>query len=234
MSEGKIVGGRAPSSDEVYAASRGTDPKTGEPTSIEVDVADRGTVTTYLRREHPRPFGPRAAGAVRVGADRARRRQQHVLRAHPRHRDGQVRMGMRVKAVWAEELKPDYRSILHWEPIGRARCRLRDVQGVLVRDVAVVSYAASAVAKETNRNEVEIIVPVLHQAIEAAGIPARRSASSAPAASTTSSAVRSRSSPVSTRSARGRRSASRTSRWTRPGRCTKRGSRSRPVRSTAR
>jgi acetyl-CoA acetyltransferase len=40
-----------------------------------------------------------------------------------------------------------------------------------VRDVAVVSYAASAVAKETNHNEVEIIVPVLHQAIEDAGIP---------------------------------------------------------------
>jgi acetyl-CoA acetyltransferase len=40
-----------------------------------------------------------------------------------------------------------------------------------VRDVAVVSYAASAVAKDTNRNEVEIIVPVLREAIEGAGIP---------------------------------------------------------------
>ena len=27
--KGKIIGGRAPTSDEVYAASRGTDPKTG-------------------------------------------------------------------------------------------------------------------------------------------------------------------------------------------------------------
>jgi acetyl-CoA acetyltransferase len=40
-----------------------------------------------------------------------------------------------------------------------------------VRDVAVVSYAASAVAKDTSRNEVEIIVPVLRTAIEDAGIP---------------------------------------------------------------
>src|SRR3954451_3979493 len=40
LAERKIIGGRAPSSDEVYAASRGTDPKSGEPTSIEVEVQD--------------------------------------------------------------------------------------------------------------------------------------------------------------------------------------------------
>src|SRR5581483_1254801 len=40
LKEHKIIGGRAPSSKEVYAASRGTDPKTGEPTSIEVEVHD--------------------------------------------------------------------------------------------------------------------------------------------------------------------------------------------------
>jgi hypothetical protein len=27
-------------------------------------------------------------------------------------------MGMRVKAVWADELKPDHRAIQHWEPTG--------------------------------------------------------------------------------------------------------------------
>ena len=47
LAEGKIIGGRAPSSDEVYAASRGTDPKTGEPTSIEVEVRDTGVITTF-------------------------------------------------------------------------------------------------------------------------------------------------------------------------------------------
>src|SRR5204863_8085764 len=34
LGAGKIIGGRAPNSAEVYAGSRGTDPKTGEPTSI--------------------------------------------------------------------------------------------------------------------------------------------------------------------------------------------------------
>jgi acetyl-CoA acetyltransferase len=42
-----------------------------------------------------------------------------------------------------------------------------------VRDVAVVSYAASAVAKETKHNEVEIITPVIHDAVKSSGIPAK-------------------------------------------------------------
>lgn len=42
-----------------------------------------------------------------------------------------------------------------------------------MRDVAVVSYAASAVAKETRFNEVEIITPVIRDAVNASGIPAK-------------------------------------------------------------
>jgi acetyl-CoA acetyltransferase len=42
-----------------------------------------------------------------------------------------------------------------------------------VRDVAVVSYAASAVAKETKHNEVEIITPVIRDAVNRSGIPAK-------------------------------------------------------------
>ena len=75
LGEGKIIGARAPSSDEVYAGSRGTDPKTGEPTSVEVEVGDTRHDQHVLRRQHPRPVGARAAGAVRVGADPARRRR---------------------------------------------------------------------------------------------------------------------------------------------------------------
>ena len=54
--------------------------------------------------------------------------------------------------------------------------------------------------------------------------PAPTSTSPAPAAATTSPARRSRSCRTSTPSARGRPSATRTSRWTAPGRCTRRGS----------
>jgi acetyl-CoA acetyltransferase len=42
-----------------------------------------------------------------------------------------------------------------------------------VRDVGVVSYAASAVAKEIKHNEVEIITPVIRDAVNASGIPAK-------------------------------------------------------------
>ena len=43
-----------------------------------------------------------------------------------------------------------------------------------MRDVAVVSYAASAVAKEVRHNEVEIITPVIREAVNASGIPAKQ------------------------------------------------------------
>src|SRR5205823_6205419 len=47
LAQKKIIGGRAASSNEVYAASRGTDPKSGEPTTIQVEVQDRGTIVTF-------------------------------------------------------------------------------------------------------------------------------------------------------------------------------------------
>ncbi|HEY5012314.1 MAG TPA: lipid-transfer protein [Acidimicrobiia bacterium] len=42
-----------------------------------------------------------------------------------------------------------------------------------MREVAVVSYAASAVAKDTKHNEVEIITPVIRDAVQSSGIPAK-------------------------------------------------------------
>ena len=66
---------RAVESTTCTPASRGTDPKTGEPTSIEVEVAGHRCDHDVLRREHPRPVGARAGDPVRVGADPARRRR---------------------------------------------------------------------------------------------------------------------------------------------------------------
>jgi acetyl-CoA acetyltransferase len=40
-----------------------------------------------------------------------------------------------------------------------------------VRDVAVVSFACAAVAEETDYNETEMIVPVVHEAVEKSGVP---------------------------------------------------------------
>jgi uncharacterized OB-fold protein len=118
LGEGRIIGGRAPSSTEVYAASRGTDPKTGEPTSIEVDVQDSGVVTTFCIVNIPglselAPEIPFASAQILLdGADNT---FFGLIRGVPVE---EVRMGMRVKAKWADELKPDHTSILWWEPTG--------------------------------------------------------------------------------------------------------------------
>ncbi len=118
LAEGKIIGGRAPSSNEVYAASRGTDPKTGEPTSIEVEIADTGCVTTFCIVNIPglselAPEIPFASAQILLdGADNM---MFGLIRGCS---VDDVHMGMRVKAKWADELTADHRSILWWEPTG--------------------------------------------------------------------------------------------------------------------
>ena len=120
LAQGKIVGGRAPGSTEVYAASRGTDPKTGEPTSIEVEIADTGCVTTYCIVNIPglsdlAPPVPFASAQILLdGADNM---TMGLIRGCEIE---DVHMGMRVRAKWAEELKPDHRSLMWWEPTGEA------------------------------------------------------------------------------------------------------------------
>jgi uncharacterized OB-fold protein len=118
MGEGKIIGARAPGSTEVYAGSRGTDPTTGEPTSIEVEVADTGCITTFCVVNVPglselAPEIPYASAQILLdGADNT---FFGLIRGCPVE---DVHMGMRVKAKWADELKPDHTSILWFEPTG--------------------------------------------------------------------------------------------------------------------
>jgi uncharacterized OB-fold protein len=118
LGEGKIIGGRAPNSDEVYAASRGTDPKTGEPTTIEVEVADRGTVTTFCIVNIPGLSAlapPVPFVSAHILLDGANNTFFGLIRGVE---VDDVRMGMRVKAKWADVLKPDHTAIQHWEPTG--------------------------------------------------------------------------------------------------------------------
>jgi uncharacterized OB-fold protein len=118
LAEGRIIGGKAPNGTDVYAASRGTDPKTGEPTTIEVDVQDSGVVTTFCIVNIPglselAPEIPFASAQILLdGADNT---FFGLIRGVP---VDDVRMGMRVKAKWADELKADHTSILWWEPTG--------------------------------------------------------------------------------------------------------------------
>jgi uncharacterized OB-fold protein len=118
LGEGKIIGGRAPSSTDVYAGSRGTDPKTGEPTSIEVEVADTGCITTFCVVNVPglselAPEIPYVSAQILLdGADNT---FFGLIRGCAVE---DVHMGMRVKAKWADELKPDHTAIEWFEPTG--------------------------------------------------------------------------------------------------------------------
>jgi uncharacterized OB-fold protein len=118
MGEGKILGGKAPSSDDVYAASRGTDPINGELTSIEVEVQDRGVITTFCVVNIPglselAPEIPYVSAQILL--DGANNMMFGLIRGAE---VDEVHMGMRVKAKWADDLKPDHTSILWWEPTG--------------------------------------------------------------------------------------------------------------------
>src|SRR5947207_7481734 len=118
LAEGKIIGGRAPSSEDVYAASRGTDPTTGEPTSVEVEVEDTGTVTTFCVVNIPglsdlAPEIPYVSAQILL--DGANNTFFGLIRGCA---VDDVHMGLRVKAKWADELKPDHTSIEWFEPTG--------------------------------------------------------------------------------------------------------------------
>ncbi|MDQ1509442.1 MAG: uncharacterized protein QOG50_1286 [Actinomycetota bacterium] len=118
LGEGKIIGARAPSSQDVYAGSRGTDPITGDATTIEVEVRDSGVITTFCVVNIPglselAPEIPYVSAQILL--DGANNTFFGLIRGVE---VDEVHMGQRVKAKWADELKPDHTSILWWEPTG--------------------------------------------------------------------------------------------------------------------
>jgi uncharacterized protein len=118
LGEGKIIGGRAESSDDVYAGSRGTDPKTGAPTTVEIEVRDTGVVTTFCVVNVPglselAPEIPYVSAQILL--DGANNTFFGLIRGCD---VDDVHMGMRVRAKWADELKPDHTSIQWFEPTG--------------------------------------------------------------------------------------------------------------------
>ncbi|MEZ5169883.1 MAG: OB-fold domain-containing protein [Acidimicrobiia bacterium] len=120
LAQRRLVGERAADSDEVYVPPRGSDPKTGRPTEIEVEVGPRGTVTTFCIVNIPglSALAPEipyvCAQIVLDGASLA----FFGLIGECEAED--VRMGMRVEVVWADEVSADQRSIRYFRPTGEA------------------------------------------------------------------------------------------------------------------
>ena len=118
VAEGRLVGQRCPKCRKVYVPPRGACPRCGVATDEDVPVADTGTVTTFCVVNLPFagsvPVPYVAAAILLDGVDiplTALIQEAEV---------GEVRMGMRVKAVWAppDERKPTMESIRYFKPTG--------------------------------------------------------------------------------------------------------------------
>jgi uncharacterized protein len=119
LKEGKVIGQRCPACGKVYVPPRGACPVDGVPTTTDVELPDTGTVTTFCVVNVPfqgqRVPSPYVAASVLLdGADIAF--QHLILGCEP----DEVRMGMRVRAVWKppEEWGTTSENISYFEPTG--------------------------------------------------------------------------------------------------------------------
>ncbi|OBF48965.1 DNA-binding protein [Mycobacterium sp. 852002-50816_SCH5313054-b] len=99
IAEGKLLGARTGEAGKVYFPPHGADPATGQPTTEFVELPDKGTVTTFAIINIPfqgqRIKPPYVAAYVLLdGADIPFLHLVADIDAH------EVRMGMRVEAVW--------------------------------------------------------------------------------------------------------------------------------------
>jgi len=111
LAERRLLGQRCGVCGQVYVPPRGTCPADGVPTREEVELSESGTVTTFciVNVGYPgqKVTPPYVAAQILLdGADIA---FGHLVLG----RDAsEVRMGMRVKAVWGDE------GVSHFEPSG--------------------------------------------------------------------------------------------------------------------
>ena len=119
LNEGRILGQRCPSCQKVYVPPRSACPSDGTPTAEEVEVSQTGTITTFcivnvpfLGQKITPPYV--SAYVLLDGADIA---LLHLILGVDA---AEVRMGMRVKAVWKPESEWTYslENIDHFEPTG--------------------------------------------------------------------------------------------------------------------
>ena len=119
LSEGKLVGQRCPTCGKVYIPPRSACPADGTPTAEEVELPDTGTVTTFCIVNVPflgqRITPPYVSAYVLLdGADIA---FLHLILDIPAE---EVRMGMRVRAVWKpkDQWGTTIENISHFAPTG--------------------------------------------------------------------------------------------------------------------
>lgn len=119
IAQGKLLGARTGEKGKVYFPPHGADPATGQPTTEFVELPDKGTVTTFAIINIPfqgqRIKPPYVAAYVLLdGADIPFLHLVADIDAH------EVRMGMRVEAVWKprEEWGFGIDNIEYFRPTG--------------------------------------------------------------------------------------------------------------------
>jgi len=119
LAAGRLLGQRCPACGKVYIPPPAACPTDGVPTAEEVELPDAGTVTTFCvvnvpfrGQQVPTPYVP--AAIVLDGADIPF--QHLILGCEP----GEVRMGMRVAAVWKprDQWGTTVENIDHFRPTG--------------------------------------------------------------------------------------------------------------------
>lgn len=119
ISRKKILGERCGPKGKVYVPPRGSDPVLGRPTTEQVEVSQRGTVTSFcvvnLQFYGQGMEVPYVCGLILLdGADLP---LMGLIQEIPYD---QVRMGLRVEARWVDDadLKPTLASIRYFRPSG--------------------------------------------------------------------------------------------------------------------
>ncbi len=119
LAEGRILGQRCPSCHKVYVPPRGACPVDGVPTTDEVELAHQGTVTTFciVNFQFPGQHIPAPYVSAYVLLDGADIAFLHLILECDA---GDVRMGMRVEAVWKprEEWGTTIENIKYFRPTG--------------------------------------------------------------------------------------------------------------------
>ncbi|WGX99684.1 OB-fold domain-containing protein [Nocardioides sp. QY071] len=119
LNEGRIMGQRCPTCQKVYVPPRSACPSDGTPTVEEIELSQTGTITTFcvvnvpfLGQKITPPYV--SAYVLLDGADIA---VLHLILGVPAD---EVRMGMRVKAVWTprDEWAYSLENIDHFAPTG--------------------------------------------------------------------------------------------------------------------
>ena len=118
VAQKKIIGERAPGG-KVYVPPRGSDPQLGVPTVEQVELAHRGTVTSFCV-VNVQFYGsvmeiPYVSALIKLdGSDLP---IMHLIQECP---TDDVRIGLRVEAVWVDDadVGPTLESIRYFRPTG--------------------------------------------------------------------------------------------------------------------